>query len=393
MAEVLLPDIQAHPIAPSEISHKTLGYDVIACDRFRAVDDPQEVETVAMHALQVVRTQVAELTPAHQVAFNTRVTQAILAEGGRVRASQGGELAVVRMITQEADDTWLEHFVRWNAERLVTKQRSDEIQSAYATTRANYQQQVKRAIRNGKLHEHALEKSEALDSIVLRLGDYMDMQACNRIGYTHRRADAPICIAEPAKSMLGKQEQHVVWHELTHRIGRLKDAIADEATTEHIALALRSGQWDTFNPYKHRPNMGLYRNRRRVLGATKVAPHYWTRAYTSHTLQAPEELRRARLDDCVGYTTLNILNHVAADIGDIAEHVDKSEQAGSAIDIVCEAAVRNAQYGSFAPEILRAQYASQRQQYIHAAARNACETVFGDESLFDTHRQQLTSDA
>jgi hypothetical protein len=202
----------------------------------------------------------------------------------------------------DATEEELLGFLEWHVGWIEAQQQDPEVTAAFNAQKELYKTQLLATLDTEYwLHEDAAEALTKIDEIKMYAGDVFDTWMNGILGY-HEPGSTEIVIAADTRldaegnHMKGiiKNIEEAAFHELNHAVlGQFRHRWINEALTEHICLALKTGQPEVVSPnLRDRPGES-YLNERKLLavllkGVIKpIDAHLATRAYSEKSKLGP----------------------------------------------------------------------------------------------------------
>jgi hypothetical protein len=172
-------------------------------------------------------------------------------------------LTMVDWLIEGTSDEELVNFLQWHNHRIESLQKDPTLLAEIKQQREIFKAGIRDGIEKGALDPVDEKIISKVDKVPILISDYFDTLAQDRAGYSDRKIGVFAEAATVEEQV--KNIKYAVNHELNHVFGRLGHTYMDEALTEHIKLAMASGNWADIDPEKQ-PS-GAYANCRKLVDA------------------------------------------------------------------------------------------------------------------------------
>lgn len=194
-----------------------------------------------------------------------------------------GRPAFVEWLADAADNAQLLNFIQWHNHRFERLAFDPEVMDQIFDLKDRYTEKLQEGVDEGYLSPNVAKHIiPYAGHASLYLTDYYDAtQNDGAAGYANgfwvanspMRSDYGAFIVEPTgNKTLATVIEYAGFHEMNHQVlGSLGPVWLNEALTEHIAEAMRDGDWDLLNP-QYRAEQGAYDYYRELLDTVLTTP-------------------------------------------------------------------------------------------------------------------------
>lgn len=214
----------------------------------------------------------------------------------RVEADRPGEaFSWVKWLSAEATDEQLMDFLKWHNSHIEAQQQSEAFQEMVERERAQYIDTIRKGVEAGKLHPDALTYAiPRAQSMRVVVGDFFDTHIQGRGAYHWRGTDFIVIAPDTPQASLQESLSQSFGHEMNHAVlGSLTPNILDEALTEFIDQASKTGDWDITKGSKtYVEEIGLLRMLSQF-GKQQIPIELFTQAYSANARHNPAGRRAA----------------------------------------------------------------------------------------------------